>query len=159
MSVRVTERMNENRSLEALNLFYSLLVSYELALKEILGSGQAVFVQPVLTNFVKLGELTGVDLLQTESFEETLQNLSEVLESAGLLRRLHFEKLNENKYVICVDRCHWAPQLHKKLDPRGFVCPYALMTMSIFQLKTRERVRFLNSKFLDDGSRTIIKVV
>jgi len=150
--------MNENISHEVLNLFYSLLVSYELALKEVLGSGQAVFVQPVLTNFVKLKEVTGIPLPQTKSFEETFQNLSKIFESSGLLRRFCFEKLNESRYVVRVDGCYWAPQLHRKLKPKGFVCPFALMAMSLFQMKTGEKVKLSDSEFSEDGADTLIEV-
>jgi hypothetical protein len=151
--------MSEDTSYEALKLFYSLLVSYELALKEILGSGQAVFVQPVLNNFTKLNEVTGLRLRRTQSVEETLQRLSKIFEAAGLLRRFQFEKLDENRYVMYVNGCCLAPHVHKELEREGFLCPYALMAMSIFQKQTGGKIKFSPSEFLEDGSKTFIEVV
>jgi hypothetical protein len=150
--------MCTNSSFEAVKLFHSMLVSYELALKDILGSGQAVFVQPVLANFAKLNEASGVLLFQSKGIDETFQNLSKIFKSAGLLQDFHFEKLDVNKYLVHVKGCSWAPLVHDKLSPRGFPCPYALMAMSIFQSKTREKVKFVASEFLEDGSKTLIEL-
>jgi hypothetical protein len=151
--------MSENKRFDALTLFHSMLVSYQLALKEILGSGQAIFVHPVITNFAKINEAVGVKLAQTKSVEETLQDLSNIFKSAGLLRQFDFKKLGEQKYLVHVDGCAWASKVHKKLVPQGLPCPYALMAMSIFQTKTGGKIKFATSEFFENGCKTHIEMV
>lgn len=151
-------RMSEDKKSDALALLHSMLTAYQIALKEILGSGQAVFVQPVLTNFVKINEISGAKFAQTKDIDETFQNLSDIFKSARLLQRFHLEKLSEQKYMLHVDGCIWASQLHKKLVSQGFPCIYALMAMSIFQTKTGGKVKIVTSEFLEDGSKTLIEV-
>lgn len=151
--------MTANRSLEAFQLFHSMLVSYKLVLRELLGSGQAIFVQPVLANFARLNEASSFKPFQGENMNEAFQSLSEIFRSAGLIRGFHFEKFGVNRYVFHVDGCFWAPHIHKKLGIEGFLCPYALMAMSIFQTKTGEKVKFTTSKFLENGSETSIEVI
>jgi len=151
--------MSGNKRFDALALLHSMLTAYQLALMEILGSGQAVFVQPVLTNFAKINEMSGVKFAQTEDIDETFQNLSDIFKSARLLQGFHLEKLSEKKYMVHVDGCVWASHLHKKLASQGFPCVYALMAMSIFQTKTVGKVKIVTSEFLEDGSKTLIEVI
>jgi len=151
--------MSGNKKLDALTLIHSMLASYQLALKEMLGSGQAVFVSPVLTNFAKINEILGVNFAQAKDIDEAFQNLSDIFKSARLLQRFHFERLDERKYVLHVDGCIWASQMHNKLVSQGVPCPLALIAMSVFQAKAGSKVRFVTSEFLEDGSKTFIEVI
>lgn len=68
--------MGKEKSPDVAALFHSMLVAYQMALRDILGTGRAVFVCPVLDNFMKINEAAGVHLAKGQSLDSALQNLS-----------------------------------------------------------------------------------
>lgn len=148
----------QEKPLDTAVLFHSMLVAYQIALKNILGvGGGAVSTCPVLDNFTKINEATGVHMVSRQSLDEALENLSSLLKASGLVREFGFEKFGERKYIVHVDDCVWAPTVHKKLHTKDLTCPLALMAMSIVQAHSGKKVKVADSEYLEKGTRTRIE--
>lgn len=151
--------MSKEKSPDVVTLFHSMLVAYQTALRDILGTGKAVFVCPVLENFAKINETTGVHLLKGQSLHEALRNLSRTIKASGLVRDFRLEKLSAQEYTVNVDGCIWAPEAHKKLNTKDLACPLALMAMSIVQAHSGNKVKVIDSEYFERGTKTKIKTI
>jgi hypothetical protein len=134
-------------------------MAYQVVLRDILGTGRTVFVCPVLESFMKINEATGVRLVKEQSLDATLQNLSKAIKASGLVKDFRIEKLGAQKYTVHVDGCSWAPEAHKKLNPKDLTCPFALMAMSVVQAHSGNNVRFADSEYLKEGTKTRIETM
>jgi len=101
---------------EVANLLHSLLIAYQVTLRDILGSGRAIFVCPVLDNFTKISKATAVHVAESQSLTTALQDLSKTIKASGIVNNFHYEKLSAQEYVVHVEGCTWAPETYKKLD-------------------------------------------
>jgi len=151
--------LSEDRLPQPVDLLHSSLIAYQLALRDILGSGWATFVHPVLENFTKLNEAIGINLEKGGNLDQAFQNFSNIIQSAGLVRELRFERLGKQKYYVHVEGCVWAPQVHKKLNPKDLTCPFALMAMSIFQNSSHKKVKLTTSEYFPEGTKTLIETI
>lgn len=151
--------MRNEKLPDVATLFHSLLVAYQIALKNILGTGRAVFVGPVLENFIKINEATGVHMVARQSLDATLQNLCETIKASGLVKDFRLEKLGAQKYMVHVDGCIWAPEAHKKLEPKDLTCPFALMAMALVQAHSGNRIKFVDSEYHEKGTKTRIETM
>lgn len=86
-------------------LFHSILFAYQKALKDILGTGSAVFVHPVLKTVARINEKQDVNLIEGKTIDEVFDNLSKLLEDSRFVREFRFEKLAPQKYVLHIDGC------------------------------------------------------
>lgn len=137
-------------------LFHSILFAYQKNLKAVLGSGEAIFVEPVLKTMEKLDKDKGINSLKGKSIDETLVNFAKDLVASQAVTKASFEKVGEVDYTFCVDGCIFANHVHDLLAPKDVVCPLALVAMSIYQSVTNVKVKLIESEFTSDGSRTLI---
>ena len=73
-------------------LFHSLLFSYQKVIRNILGSGSAVFVHPLLDAIRKTSSLMGFDLIKGETIDEAFESYSKILRDSGPSRRCSIRK-------------------------------------------------------------------
>lgn len=151
--------MNEEKIPEVANLLHSLLIAYQVTLRDILSSGRAIFVCPVLDNFTKISKATAVHVAKSQSLDASLENLSKAIKASGLVDNFHYEKLSLQEYVVHVEGCTWAPEAHKKLDTKDLTCPFALMAMSIVQSHSGKRIKDAASKYYAKGTKTRIETI
>ncbi|MEM3880999.1 MAG: hypothetical protein QXD19_04555, partial [Candidatus Bathyarchaeia archaeon] len=57
-------------------LLHNLLFAYEKAVKEVVGSGKAVFIHPTLEILKKIDEKRGLGLMKGKNLDEAWSNLS-----------------------------------------------------------------------------------
>ena len=138
-------------------LLHGILFAYQKSMKEILGTGATIFVHPVLEIIRTISEKSGVNLIKGNDIDEVFENLSKIMPTSGIMKNFRFEKLGPERYVLHVEGCAWAPHIHAELKPSDVVCPFALISMSIFEKITKNKVRVADSEYFKDGTTTIIE--
>lgn len=149
----------EKPELDIPTFFHSILFAYQKKLKDILGSGEAVFVHPVLDTFNIIEREKGLQLIDGESVEEVLNNFQDKLMKTGLVKKVKFEKMGPEKFLFSVDGCAFSNPCHKLLDPKDVTCTYALLAMALFQSVTGKKVKPAMSEFSPEGAKTIIEAL
>lgn len=140
-------------------LFHCILFAYQKALKDILGTGSAVFVHPVLKTVTRISEKQGINLIEGETIDEVFDNLSKLIEGTKIIGEFRFERLAPEKYVLHIDGCVWAPHIHEELKPKDVTCPFALLAMSIFEKILNGKVKVADSEYFKTGTRTRIELL
>jgi len=79
--------------------------------------------------------------------------------TTGIMKEFRFEKLDPAKYVLHVGERVWASHIHEELEPRDVTCPFALITMSIFQEALKDKVKVADSEYYKDGTKTRIELL
>ena len=138
-------------------LLHNLLFSYQKAAKGILGSGQEVFYHPTIDLLLKVETNSNLKLVSAQTLDEALTNYSTFLTRAGVMRNFKVNKNENCKYTVAVEGCVWASHIHHELGPKDVICPWAMIAMAIVQKFKGERLTETESKYLPDGSETIIE--
>ena len=97
-------------------LFHGILFAYQKSMRDILGTGAAVFVHPILDVIKKINKTANVNSIKGDNLDEVFENLSKVMPTTGLVRGFQFEKIAPEKYVLHVGGCVWAPHIHAMLN-------------------------------------------
>jgi len=155
----VEKTSEEKPGLDIPTFFHSILFSYQKKLKEILGSGEAVFVHPVLDTFNIIESEQGLHLIDGETVDDVLKNFQDQLTETGLVKKVKFEKIGSEKFLFSVDGCAFSNPCHKLLEPKDVTCTYALIAMALFQSVTGKKVKPAMSEFTSDGAKTIIEAL
>jgi hypothetical protein len=142
--------------MDVATLYHCVFFAYQKAVHDILDSGSAIFVSPVLDTIRKISARTGINLTESKNINEAFENLSRAFEGSGFVRKYRFEKLGPNKLVLHVDGCLWAPYIHEILEPKDVICPHALIAMAIFE-KFRGKVKPTTSEYHEEGTKTVIE--
>jgi hypothetical protein len=140
-------------------LLHGILFAYQKAVNDILGTGSAIFVHPILNIIKRINERAGVNLIKGRNIDEVFENLSKVMPTTGIVKEFRFEKLASAKYILHVDGCVWAPHIHEELEPRDVTCPFALIAMSIFEEVLKGKVKVADSEYFKDGTKTRIELL
>lgn len=140
-------------------LFHTILFAYQKKLKDILGSGEAVFVHPVLDTINIIEREKGLNLLKGETLDEIFDNFAKELAMTGFVKEVTFEKLGNEKYMFHIGGCAFAETCHDLLKPKDVACTYALIAMSIFQSVTGKKVKNAESDFTLEGADTVIEAL
>ncbi len=138
-------------------LFHGILFAYQKSMRDILGTGSAVFVHPILDIIKKISKNTGINIIKGRNLDEVFENLSKVMPTTGMVKQFRFEKTAPKKYILHVDGCVWAPHIHSELNPVDVICPYALLAMSIFQEVSKSKVSLVGSEYYKNGTKTKIE--
>jgi len=150
--------MGESLSQEDVGtLLHGILFAYQKSVRDILGTGSAVFVHPVLSIIKRINRRAGVNLIKGRNIDEVFENLSKLMQTTGFMKEFRFEKLSPERYILHVDRCVWAPHIHNELKPKDVTCPYALMAMSIFEEVLKSKVKVADSEYHENGTKTTIE--
>jgi len=145
--------------LDVATLFHCLLFAYQKALKNILDSGSAIFVHPVLEIVARINERVGINLIEGETIDEVFDNLSRLIQNTEMVKEFRFEKVAPKKFVLHINGCVLAPHVHKELEPKDVTCPYALLAMSIFERVLSGKVKVCDSEYSDNGTKTLIELL
>jgi len=140
-------------------LLHGILFAYQKTVKDILGTGSAIFVHPVLGIIMRINKRTGVNLIKGRDIDEVFENLSKVMPTSGVMKEFRFEKLAPKRYILHVDGCVWAPHIHQELKPKDVACPFALITMAIFEEVSKGKVKVADSEYYKNGTRTRIELL
>jgi hypothetical protein len=79
--------------LDIATMFHSLLFAYQKSVKELLGSGSAIFVHPTIETLNKIEKKRGLNLFQGKSLDEVYANLSNFFLKTGVVKEFTFEKV------------------------------------------------------------------
>lgn len=162
------ETTEQSKSLEAekhlelvavSSLFHGILFAYQKSVREILGTGHAVFVHPTLTIIKEIKEKIGVNLVKGENIDEAFRNLSEIMRASGFVGEYRLQKLAPQKYILYVDNCTWAEHIHDMLKPKDVTCPLALIAMVVFEEFTKGKIKVADSKYTATGTMTPIELI
>lgn len=153
------ERYRFDKLLDVEILFHILLFIYKGIIKDILGTGAAIFEHPTFSALRKVLENEDIHLVEGETVEGALREFSKLLIDSGLVKEVRFEKLDSNKCILHIDRCVYAKRLHHCLKPflKGQTCRYALLATAIFQKFYGGKPKVAPSDFLEEGSKTVIE--
>jgi hypothetical protein len=66
----------QSNMMDLATLFHSLLFAYQKSVKELLGSGSAIFVHPMIETLNNVERKRGLNLLKGKSLDEAYANLS-----------------------------------------------------------------------------------
>ena len=136
--------------------FHAILFAYQKKLNEVLGSGEAIFVHPVLETISKIDKKNGLSMIRGGSLAEVFENFAKDLVASKVVEKAWFEKNGAESYTFYVEGCAFAAATHDLLKPKDVVCPLALVAMSIFQSVTGKKVQLTESEFTSDGCKTPI---
>lgn len=149
----------DERKLDSRLFFHTVLFAYQKKLKQILGSGEAVFIHPILNTIDILHQKEGLDLIEGKDLETVFTNFSKKLLETGAIHNVKFEKIHDEKYVFHIEGCDFAEHSHPLLEPKDAACPYALVAMSIFQSATGKKVKVADTQFTPNGGKTVIEAI
>jgi hypothetical protein len=135
---------------------HELLFAYQKTLKDILGSGAAVFLQPTLNIINKINKQAQNSLNENKDVDEAFDALSKSFLKSEIVKEFRFEKIAPLKYVLHIRGCVWAPHIHNSLKPKELTCPFALIGMAVYGKVTKTKVNPADSEYFEDGSRTEI---
>jgi len=160
MGIVVVKAMDPMIELESAidmpTFFHTILFAYQKRLEDILGSGEVIFVHPVLETISLIEKEKGLNLIQGETLDEIYENFSKQLVRSKVVKKAWFEKLGPERYVLHVEECAFAGFSHSLLKPKDVICPFALIAMSIFQSVVGRKVKVSDSEFTIDGTKTLI---
>lgn len=140
-------------------LLHEILFAYQKSVKDILGTGAAIFVHPVLNILQRINARSGVNLIYGCNIDEVFENLSKIMPTTGIMKEFQFEKLGAARYILHVNECVWAPHIHEELKPRDVTCPFALIAMAIFEEVLKEKVKVADSEYTKRGTKTRIELL
>jgi hypothetical protein len=154
------EESQFDRLLDVEILFHILLFIHKGIIKDILGTGAAIFDHPTFDALRKVLEKEDIHLVKGETVEEALENYSRLLQDSGLVKEVRFEKLEPNKYTLHINKCVYAKRLHRCLKPflKGQTCRYALLATAIFQKFYGGQPKMAPSDFFEEGTKTVIEL-
>ncbi|MGQ9642146.1 MAG: hypothetical protein ACUVUF_08560 [Candidatus Bathycorpusculaceae bacterium] len=141
-------------------LFHILLFIYKGIVKDILGTGAAIFEQPTYNAIRSMLEKNGIDFAKGENIKVALDNYARMLQGSGLVGEARFEKVGSNKYVLHIDKCIYAKRLHRCLKPflKDQTCRYGLLATAIFQKFYGNKVKVAPSHYTQEGTQTTIQL-
>lgn len=149
--------MSEQSSpIDVPTLLHTILFAYQKKLKQVLGSGEAIFVHPVLDTINRIDKEKGINSIKGDSIDEILDNFGKDLVASNFYKKAWFEKIGPRRYKFCIEGCMFAEQVHHLLEPKDCACPMAFVAMALYSKKTKRRVKLTDSEFTDDGSVTLI---
>jgi hypothetical protein len=137
-------------------LFHTVLFAYQKKLKEVLGTGEAIFTHPILKLIGEIDREKNLVNFRGKTTAEILENFAQDLVASKVVEKAWFEGSGQEEFVFHIEKCAFASQTHDSLKPKDVVCPLALVGMSIFTSVTNKKVRLTESEFTDDGCTTSI---
>jgi len=136
---------------------HAVFFAYQKTLKNLLNSGSAIFVDPIINLLLKIEDEERLKLVNSETLEEALQNFGNFLVKAKVIKACNIEKMNEDKYVFTVEDCVWAGHIHRTIQPKDVVCPFGLVAMALYKRYTGGTVNDKESTYYANGSETVLE--
>lgn len=144
---------------EAAVLLHSILFAYQKSVRDILRTGDAIFVDPVLDTVNKLHRKMGVTLSEGRNVDEVMENYAKRLMMLGLVKKSTIKKQSEEEYTLKIEGCalNHDGKVHELLKPKDVTCPWAITAQAIYSKSTGKNIAVTDSTFKKDLSVTEIK--
>lgn len=139
------------------SFFHTVLFAYQKSVKDILGSGEACLIHPILDKINMVTEKQNYALIEDENVDKLLENFLENLLKNGAAKWVNIDETEDGKYVFHVEGCSFANNIHDFLDTKDTTCPFALAVMAFLQLSTGKKVCPNDSEYTKTGTKTLIE--
>jgi hypothetical protein len=73
------------------------------------------------------------------------------------VKSLKLEEREENQFVVRVEGCIWASRVHKLVNINDVTCPFAMVTISLYEKFKGKLVNEKESEYRADGTETIVE--
>jgi hypothetical protein len=147
----------QNRPVDMCSFFHTVLFAYQKSVKDILGTGEASLIHPILDNINMVVHKENPNLVDEESSGKILENLLENLLKNGAAKWVDIDEIEDGKYLFHVEDCRFSKHIHEFLNTKDTTCPFALAAMAFIQLATGKKVRPTESEYTKTGTKTIIE--
>jgi SHS2 domain-containing protein len=137
--------------------FHTILFAYQKTLKDILGSGEAALLHPILDRINLVENKKNLNFIQGKDLDEILENFLEELLKEGTVAWVGVEEVENEKFLFQVEGCKFASHTHDFLNTKDTTCLFALVVMAILQSVTGKKVRPTDSEFTATGTKTLIE--
>ena len=149
--------MPTQNSADMCSFFHTILFAYQKSVKDVLGSGEAVLIHPILDKIVLVTTKQNLSAAKGETFDEILENFLEDILKKGIVKWVGFEEIEDEKYLFSVKGCSYSKHIHELLNTKDTTCPLALAVMAFLQSSTGKKVRPTDSEYTKTGTKTIIE--
>lgn len=149
--------MANQQPADVCSFFHTILFAYQKTVKEILGSGEAVLIHPILDKIILVTNKQNLGLLKEENFDKILENFLEELLKNGAVKWVELEEVEDEKYMFHVKGCRFSKHIHEFLNTKDTTCPFALAVMAFLQLSTGRKIRPTDSEYSKTGTKTVIE--
>jgi hypothetical protein len=136
-------------------ILHNLFFSYQKSLKNVLGTGAEVFVDPTI--LLSIEEEDRLKLVSSKCLDEALRTFGDFLVKSRVIQSYDVEKTDEERYAFRVNGCVWARHIHKTIAPKDVVCPFGLVAMSLYKKFTGNTVNERESNYYSNGSETALE--
>ena len=138
-------------------LFHSVLFAYQKTVKDILGSGEAALLHPVLDKINLATYKHSPSLLEEEYIDKILENFLEDILKSGAVKWIDIEEIENGKFILHIKGCIYSKGIHEFLNTKDTTCPLALTIMAFIQAATGRKVRPTDSEYTSNGTNTLIE--
>ena len=138
-------------------IFHNLFFSYQKSLKNVLGTGSEIFVDPTINLLMNIEDEDRLKLVSSPTLEEALKNFGDFLVKSKVIQSYDIEKTGEEKYAFKVNDCVWAGHIHKTIQPKDVVCPFGLVAMALYKKFTGNTLNERESTYYPNGSQTTLE--
>ena len=149
--------VDQKKPIDMSDFFHTILFAYQKTLKDILGSGEATLIHPILDKINLAVNKTDFNLIQGENLDEILENFLEELLKKGAVKWVGVKEVGDEKYLFHVEGCKFANYTHEYLNTTDTTCPFALVVMTILQSVTGKKVLPADSEYTATGTKTLIE--
>jgi hypothetical protein len=143
---------------DAAALLHTILFAYQKSNRDILGSGAAVFVDPILDTMNKLYDKLGITLTEG-NVDKAMKDYATLLMTSRLVGKAAIEKLPREGYTLRIEGCAFNPNgaVHELLKPKDVTCPWAMIAMATYSKCADKKIAITDSTFEKDLAITEIK--
>lgn len=152
----ITVMVNQ-KTVDVNSFFHTILFAYQKSVKDLLGSGEATLIQPILDKIITVTTKQNVDLLEEKHPDKILENFLEKLLKKGMVKWVEFEEVEDGKYLFHVEGCQFSKHIHGFLNTKDTTCPLALAVMAFLQVSTGKKVLPTESEYTKTGTKTLIE--
>jgi hypothetical protein len=145
-----------NSNMEMSNLFHTILFAYQKSVKDILGTGEACLIHPILEKILFVTHKQNETLIEEEP-EKYLELFLENLLKNGTVKWVNITEASDGQYVFHVEGCKFSKDIHQFLNTKDTTCPLALVVMAFLELYAGEKVRPTDSTYSQTGTKTVIE--
>ena len=149
--------MVDQKSVDMCSFFHTILFAYQKSVKDLLGSGEATLIHPILDKIITVFTKQNIDLLGEGHPDKILENFLEELLKKGMAKWVEFEEVEDGKHLFRVEGCRLSKHIHGFLNTKDTTCPLALAVMAFLQASTGKKVLPTGSEYTKTGTKTIIE--
>ena len=138
-------------------ILHNLFFSYQKSLRNTLGTGAEVFVDPTINLLLNIEEEDRLKLVSSRNLEEALKNFGDFLVKSKVVKSYGIEKTGKEKYAFKIKECVWDRHIHKTIEPKDVVCPFGMVAMALYKKFTGNTVNESESTYYSNGSETTLE--